>query len=94
MLFPPFRHPMPKPWGPSPMMFRPYSPWFDWYAPPMQYESFYPRSTKHEPNLFDSPAHPRKDRFYPKSQLNAAKTKEQPNRTVRFGNSEVSVFLD
>jgi hypothetical protein len=94
MLFPPFRHPMPKPWGPSPMMFRPYAPWFDWYAPPMQYESFYPRSTKHEPNLFDSPAHPRKDRFYPKSRLNAAKTKEQPNRTVRFGNSEVSVFLD
>jgi hypothetical protein len=26
MPFPPFRHPMPKPWGPSPMMFHPYAP--------------------------------------------------------------------
>jgi hypothetical protein len=42
--FPPFRYPMPKPWGPSPMMFHPYAPWFGWYAPPMQYEPFYPRS--------------------------------------------------
>jgi hypothetical protein len=25
-LFPPFRHPMPKPWRPSPMMFHPYAP--------------------------------------------------------------------
>jgi hypothetical protein len=48
-------------------MFYPYAPWFSWYAPSMQYESFYPRSTKHEPNAFDSSAHPKKDRFYPKS---------------------------
>jgi hypothetical protein len=33
--FPPFRHPMPKPWGPSPLIFHPYAPWFGWYAPPM-----------------------------------------------------------
>jgi hypothetical protein len=31
----------------------------------MHYESFYPRSVKHEPNAFDSSAHPRKVRFYP-----------------------------
>jgi alpha-beta hydrolase superfamily lysophospholipase len=30
--FPPFRHPMPKPWGHSSMMFHPYAPWFGWYA--------------------------------------------------------------
>jgi hypothetical protein len=72
-LFPPFRHPMPKPWGPSPMIFHPYTPWFGWYAPLMQYKSFYPRSAKHESNTFDSLARPRKDRFYPKSRLNAAK---------------------
>jgi hypothetical protein len=48
----------------------------------MQYESFYPRSAKHEPNAFDSLARPRKDRFYPKSQVNVAKTQEQPNQTV------------
>jgi hypothetical protein len=58
----------------------------------MQYESFYPRSTKHEPNAFHSSVHPRKDRFCPKSRLNAAKTQEQPNWTVRFGNPEVPVF--
>jgi hypothetical protein len=46
--FPPFRHPMPKPWKCSPMMFHPYAPWFGWHAPPMQYEAFYPRSVKHE----------------------------------------------
>jgi hypothetical protein len=92
MLFPPFRHTLPKPWGPSPMMFHPYAPWFGWYAPPMQYESFYPRLTKHEPNAFDSSAHPRKDRLYPKRQLNATKTQEQPNWNVQFGNPEVLVF--
>jgi hypothetical protein len=48
---------------------------------------------KHEPNAFYSSARPRKDHFYPKSRLNAAKTQEQPNQTVRFGNSEVPVFL-
>jgi hypothetical protein len=74
MSFPPFRHPMPKLWGPSLMMFDSYAPWFGWYAPSMQYESFYPRSTKHEPNAFDSSTHPRKNRFYPKSRLNAVKT--------------------
>jgi hypothetical protein len=93
MSFPPFRHPMPKPWGPSPMMFHPYAPWFGWYAPLMQYESFYPRLAKHEPNAFDSLARPRKDRFYPKSRSNAAKTKEQSNRTVWIGNPKVPIFL-
>jgi hypothetical protein len=29
------------------MMFHPYAPWFGWYAPPMQYESFYSRSGEH-----------------------------------------------
>jgi hypothetical protein len=91
-LFPPFRHPMPKSWVPSPMMFHPYDAWFSWYASPMQYESFYPRSTKHEPNAFDRSVHPRKDRFYPKSRLNATKIQEQPNQTFQFGNPEVSVF--
>jgi hypothetical protein len=74
------------------MMFYPYAPWFGWYALPMQYESFYPRSAKHEPNAFDNSAHPRKDRFYPKSQLNAGKTQEQTIRTFWFGNLEVPVF--
>jgi hypothetical protein len=86
MPFPPFRHPMSKPSRPSPMMFHPYASWFGWYAPPMQYESFYLRSVKHAPNEFDSLAHPRKDRFYPKSRSNATKNQEQPNRTVRFRN--------
>jgi hypothetical protein len=76
MSFSPLRHSMPKPWGPSPMMFHPYSPWFGWYAPPMQYESFYPRSVMHKSNTFNSLAHSKKDRFYPKSRLNAAKTQE------------------
>jgi hypothetical protein len=75
------------------MMFHPYAPWFGWYAPPMQYESFYPRSVKHEPNAFDSLACPRKDRFNPKSRSSTAKTQEQPNRTVRFENPEVPIFL-
>jgi hypothetical protein len=48
---------------------------------------------KHEPNAFDSLAHPRKDRFYPKSRLNTAKTQEQINWIVQFGNPEVLVFL-
>jgi hypothetical protein len=74
------------------MMFHPYAPWFDWYAPLMQYESFYPRSAKHESNAFDRSAHPTKDRFYPKSRLNAVKIQEQPNQTFRFGNPKVSVF--
>jgi hypothetical protein len=74
------------------MMFHAYALWFGWYAPLMHYESFYPRSTKHEPNIFDSSVHLRKDRFYPKSRLNAAKTQEQPNRIVRFGNPEVPIF--
>jgi hypothetical protein len=74
------------------MMFHPYAPRFGLYAPSMQYESFYPRSAKHEPNAFDSSAHPRKGHFYPKSWSNAAKTQEQPNRIVRFGNLEVPVF--
>jgi hypothetical protein len=64
------------------MMFHPYATWFGWYAPLMQYESFYLRSAKHESNAFDSSAHPRKDRCYPKSRLNAAKTQEQPNQIV------------
>jgi hypothetical protein len=59
----------------------------------MQYESFYPRSAKHESNVFDSSTRPRKDRFYPKSRLNTVKTEEQPNRIFRFENPEVSVFL-
>jgi hypothetical protein len=92
-LFTPFTHPMPKSWGPSPMMFHHYAPWFGWYAPPVQYKLFYPRSAKHEPNAFHRSAHSRKDRFYPKSRLNAAKTQEQPNRTFWFGNMEVPVFL-
>jgi hypothetical protein len=92
MLFPPFRHPLPKSWVPSPMIFHPYASWFGWHAPSIQYQSFYPRSTKHEPNAFDSSMHPRKDRFYPKSRLNAAKTQEQPNWTVRFMNLEILVF--
>jgi hypothetical protein len=74
------------------MMFHPYAPWFGWYALSMQYELFYPRSAKHEPNAFDSSARPRKDRFYRKSQSNAVKTQEQPNRIVQFGNLEVLVF--
>jgi hypothetical protein len=74
------------------MMFHPYALWFGWYASLMHYESFYPRSAKHEPNAFDSSVHPRKDRFYPKSQLNMAKTQEQTNQTVRFGNLDVPVF--
>jgi hypothetical protein len=69
-LFPPFRHQMPNPWGSLPMMFHSYASWFGWYAPSMQYESFYPRLAKHEPIAFDSSARPRKDRFYSKSQLN------------------------
>jgi hypothetical protein len=75
------------------MMFHPYATWFGCYASLMQYESFYPRSANHEPNTFDSSARPRKDRFYPKSRLSAAKTQEQPNRTAWFGNPEVLVFL-
>jgi hypothetical protein len=90
---PPFRQTMPKSWVLSPMMFHPYAQWFGWYAPPMQYESFYPRSAKHESNVFLSSARPRKDHFYPKSWLNAAKTQEQPNQTVRFGNPKVPIFL-
>jgi hypothetical protein len=74
------------------MMFHPYAPRFGWYDPSMQYESFYPRSAKHEPNAFDTSARPRKDRFYPKSRLNVAKTQEQLNRTVQFGNPELSIF--
>jgi hypothetical protein len=74
------------------MIFHPYAPWFGWYAPPMQYESFYPRSTKHELNTFDRSAHPRKDRFYPMSKLDATKTQEQPNRTFWFRNPDVPVF--
>jgi hypothetical protein len=74
------------------MMFYPYAPWFGWYPPSMQYESFYPRSAKHEPNAFDRSASPRKDHLYPKSQLNTAKTQEQPNRIFRFENLEVPVF--
>jgi hypothetical protein len=58
----------------------------------MQYESFYPRSAKHEPNAFDSSACPRKDFFCPKSRLNAMKTQEKPNQTFRFENPEVPVF--
>jgi hypothetical protein len=83
-LFLPFRHPIPKHWGPLPMMFHHYAPWFGWYALPMQYESFYPRSTKYEPNAFDSSAHPRKGCFYQKSWLNVANTEEQPNWTFQF----------
>jgi hypothetical protein len=63
-----------------------------WYASLMQYESFYPKLTEHEPNIFDSSARPRKNRFYPKNQLSAAKTKEQPNQKFGFGNSEVPIF--
>jgi hypothetical protein len=74
------------------MMFHPYVPWFGWYASSIQYELFYPRSAKHKPNAFDSSAHPIKDHFYLKSQLNAAKTQEQPNRIVYFGNPEVPIF--
>jgi hypothetical protein len=74
------------------MMFYPYSPWFSWYAPQMQYESCYSRSAKHEPNAFDSSVRPRKDRSYPNRLLNAAKTQEQSNRTVRFENLEDPVF--
>jgi hypothetical protein len=74
--FPSFRYSTPEPCGPSPMIFHPYAPCFCWYAPPMQYESFYPRSAKHEPNVFDRSTHPRDDRFYPKIWLNAAKTQE------------------
>jgi hypothetical protein len=59
----------------------------------MQYELFYPRSSEHELNRFDRLACPRKDRFYPKSQLNAVKIQEQPNRKFQFGNPEVLVFL-
>jgi hypothetical protein len=58
------------------MMFHHYAPWFSWYARPMQYESFYPRSTTDEPNAIDMLAHPRIDRFYPKRQLNIVKTQE------------------
>jgi hypothetical protein len=90
-LFPPFRHPMPKPWGPSPMVFHPYAPWFDWYVPPMQYESFYSRSAKYEPNAFDNLTHPKKDRLYPKSRLNVAKTQEQPNQRLRFFQLELTI---
>jgi hypothetical protein len=74
--FPPSKHSMPKSWGPSPMMFHHYAPWFDWYALLMQYESFYPRSVKHEPNAFDRSARLRKDRFSIKSRLNVPKTQE------------------
>jgi hypothetical protein len=74
------------------MMFHPYAPWFGWYAPPMQYESFYPGLAKHELNAFDSSVHPIKDHFYPKNQLNAMKTQEQPNRTIRSGNLDVPIF--
>jgi hypothetical protein len=65
------------------MIFHHYAIWFGWYALPMQYESFYPRSVNHEPNTFDRSTHPRKDRFYPKSRLNAAKTKEQSDLGIR-----------
>jgi hypothetical protein len=83
---------MTKPWEPLPMLFRPYAPWFGWYAPLMQYDSFYPRLAKHEPNAFDRSANPRKDCLYSKSRLNAGKTQEQPNWTFRFGNPEVPIF--
>jgi hypothetical protein len=46
----------------------------------------------HKSNTFNSLAHSKKDRFYPKSRLNAAKTQERPKRTVRFGNLKVLVF--
>jgi hypothetical protein len=72
------------------MLFQPYAPWFGWYAPLMQYEPFYPILAKHEPNAFYRS--PRKDRFYPKSWLNAAETQELPNRTFWFGNQEVLIF--
>jgi hypothetical protein len=74
------------------MMFHHYAPWFGWYASSVQYESFYPRSVKQQPNAFDRSARPRKDRFYPKSRLNSAKTQGQPNRTLQFGNPEVPIF--
>jgi hypothetical protein len=91
-----FRHSiMPKPWGPSPMTFHSYSPWFGWYALPMQYESFYPRSAEHESNAFDRLAQRRKDNFYQKFWF----SQEQPNQKscsenqkFRFGNPEVLVF--
>jgi hypothetical protein len=75
------------------MMFHLYAPWFSWYTSPMQYESFYLRSAKHELNVFDRSACHRKDRFYPKSRLNGAKTQEQPNRTFQFGNLKAPIFL-
>jgi hypothetical protein len=74
------------------MMFHPYAPWFGCYALPIQYESFYSRSAKHEPNAFDRSAHPRKVRFYPKSWLNGTKIQEQPNQRFWFGNPEVLIF--
>jgi hypothetical protein len=76
MPFPAFRHSMSKPRGPPPIIFHPYGPWFRWYAPPMQYESFYLGSAEQETNAFDRLVRPRKDSFYPKSGLNVAKTKE------------------
>jgi hypothetical protein len=58
----------------------------------MQYESFYPRLVEPELNAFDRSVHPRKDCFYPKNWLSAAKTQEQPNRTFWFENPKVPVF--
>jgi hypothetical protein len=58
----------------------------------MQYESFYLRSAKHEPNTFDRSARLRKDHFYLNSRLNTTKIQEQPNRTFQFGNPEVLIF--
>jgi hypothetical protein len=55
----------------------------------MQYELFYPRLAEHEPNAFYRPAHPRKDLSYPKNQLSAVKTEEQPNRKFQFWDMEV-----
>jgi hypothetical protein len=68
------------------------APWLGWYALLIQYELFYPRSSEHEPNTFDRSACPRKDHFYPKNQLNAAKTHEQPNWKFWFRNLEALIF--
>jgi hypothetical protein len=57
------------------MIFHPYAPWFGWNTPPMQYELFYLRLTQHKPNALDSSTRPRKDRFYPKNQLNVMKSR-------------------
>jgi hypothetical protein len=74
------------------MMFHPYAPWLDWYAPPMQYESFYPRSAEHELNAFDRSAHPRKRSLLSKESVKCSKNSGTAKSNVSIWESGSSSF--